>query len=120
MLAPVFVTLKASQDVKNIVGTNPPRIWPHGEAPQDGEKPYITWQEIIVPENTLSETPTMDRASVQIDCWHQTSAGITLLARAVRDAIEPVAHMTVAPIDQREPETRLYRRTMQFDFFMPR
>lgn len=128
MLPPVFQTLKASSAVKNIVGQNPPRIWRHGSAPgltRDTagnlivpKDPYITWQLISgVPENNLSDPPPVDRQTVQVDCWHQTDAGIEVLADAVRDAIEPVAYMTSVLIDEREPETNLYRLSLQFDFF---
>jgi hypothetical protein len=121
MLPPVFQTLKASTGVKNIVGTNPPRIYRHGSAPQDREKPYITWFLVSgVPENTLSETPSTDRMSVQIDCWHQTDQGVETLAQAVRDAIEPYAHMTGIVLNEREAETKLYRIALGFDWWPPR
>jgi len=121
MFPPVFQTLKASADVKNIVGSNPPRIYRHGSAPQDTSRPYITWSVISdVPENQLSDLPTADRSTVQVDCWHQTDAGIELLAEAVRDAVEPYAHMTGIPIDLRETETKLFRIGLQFDFWVGR
>lgn len=119
MLPPVFQTLKASADVKNIVGTNPPRIYRHGDAPQDTTRPYITWQLIFgAPENNLSDPTPCDRATVQVDCWHQTDAGVEALAAAARAAIEPVATITGIPIDLREPETRLYRVALQVDWFV--
>ncbi len=118
MLPPVFQTLKASTAVKNIVGTNPPRIYRHGAAPQDTAQPYITWFVVTAaPENNLSDPPPVDRIAVQVDCWHQTDAGVVALAEAVRDAIEPVAHMTAMPVNLREPETKLYRIALQFDFW---
>lgn len=121
MFPPVFQTLKASQAVKDIVGTNPPRVYRHGIAPQDVTRPYVTWFIVTgAPENTLSELPAVDRVQVQIDCWHQTDQGIELLALAVRDAVEPYAHMTNYPIDQREPETRLFRMALVFDWFVSR
>lgn len=125
LLPPVFSVLKSSANVKAFVGTNPPRIYKHGEAPQlvDGEKklPYVTWfVATAAPENQLSGTPSTDRMTIQVNCWHDTSAGIDLLAQAVRDAIEPVAYMTGMPIDQREPETRLYWIALQFDWYNDR
>jgi hypothetical protein len=118
---PVFQTLKTSETVKAIVGTNPPRIYRHGAAPQDVTRPYITWQLVAgVPENHLSGLPQIDRQTVQVDCWHPVDSGVEQLALAVRDVIEPVAHMTIAPIDSRDVETRLFRVTLQFDFFAPR
>lgn len=126
MLPPVFALLKASTDVKTIVGTNPPRIYRHGSAPQRPDnlpldQPYVTWFVAAGdPENHLSGTPPTDRIVVQVDCWHQTDSGIELLARAVRDALEPHAHMTGIPVDLREPETRLFRLSLQFDWWVSR
>lgn len=126
MFPQVFQTLKASAAVKNIVGTNPPRIYRHGSAPQrpDGlpfDQPYITWFIVVgTPENTLSELPATDRVTVQVDCWHQTDSGIEALAIAVRDAIEPYAVMTAVPVDTRETESKLYRIALQFDWFVDR
>jgi hypothetical protein len=121
MFPQVFQTLKASAAVKAIVGQNPPRIYRHGSAPQDTTRPYLTWFIVSgVPENTLSELPAVDRSQVQVDCWHQTDAGIEALAIAVRDAIEPSAHMVGAPVDLKEFETGLFHIALTFDFFVDR
>jgi hypothetical protein len=121
MFPPVFATLKASTDVKFIVGTNPPRIYRHGSAPQDTSRPYITWSVLATaPENNLTSLPPVDRIAVQVDCWHQTDSGIEVLAEAVRDAVEPYAHMTSTYIDTREAETKLFRIGMQFDWWLDR
>jgi hypothetical protein len=123
---PVFQTLKASEDVKAIVGTNPPRIYAHGAAPQrpDGlplDQPYVTWFVVtVVPHNNLSDLPPGDRVPVQIDCFHQTDAGIRALATAARDAAEPFAHMTGMPINEREPETKLFHVALTFDWLVGR
>lgn len=118
MMPPVFQALKASTAVKDIVGTNPPRIYRHGEAPTQTDKPYITWFLVSgVPENNLSNTPPVDRQTVQVDYWHPTAAGIDLLSDAGRDALELVATMTNVILDQRDLESRLYRIAQQFDFF---
>lgn len=123
MFPPVFQWLKASDDVKNIVGTNPPRIYRHGAAPQasDGKpmpQPYITWFVVTdAPENNLSDPVPVDRYGVQVDCWHQTDAGIELLAGAVRDAMEPYCVMTGTIANLREPETRLFRIGFTFDIW---
>lgn len=117
MFPRIFQTLKASSAVKAIVGTNPPRIYRHGDAPQDTERPFVTWFVVSgVPENNLSSLPTNDVYTVQIDCWHQTDSGVELLATAVRDAMESVCYMTAVVVNMREPETRLFRVGIQFDF----
>jgi hypothetical protein len=120
MLPGVFQVLMASVAVRNFVVTTgtTPRIFRAGDAPQDVTRPYITWQLVSgTPENNLSELPPFDRQSVQVDCWHPADRSIDDMASAVRDAIEPVAHMTSVLLNNRDPETRLYRIAMQFDFF---
>lgn len=119
MLPPVFSTLKDASAVTEIIGS-PPRAYRHAEAPQDTTRPYVTWSASGAPENQLSGLPSTDRVSIQVDCWHQTDQGVLDLGTAVRDAIEPLAHMTSFPIDQRDPETKLYRMTLQFDWFVDR
>lgn len=123
MFPPVFQWLKASSAVKNIVGNNPPRIWDHGTAVQsdDGKpigQPYVTWFVASnLPANNLSDPVPVDRYSVQVDCWHQTAAGVKLLAEAVRDAMELQCVMTGLIANLREPETRLFRVGLTFDIW---
>lgn len=126
MLPGVFQVLKASADVKAIVGTTSPRIYRHGEAPgaivnvQPPATPlaYITWLLVSgVPENNLSDNSPVGRQSVQIDIWHPTDAGIETLFNAVRDAIEPVAHITSYQDFPRDAETRRFRASIDADFF---
>lgn len=121
MLPNVYAVLAAAGPVTSIVGTTPARIYRHGHAPQDVARPYVTWQLIAgEPANTLSETPAVDRCTLQVDCWHPTDAGVVDLSTAVRNAIEPHAHLTATLIDEQEPETRLYRLALQFDWWHPR
>lgn len=118
MLPPIYDILTASPAVSAIVGT---RIYPHGEAPHDVARPYVTWFLVSdVPQNLLDAAPDIDRATVQVDCWHPTSAGVVQLASAVRSAIEPRAHVTNIFLNGREPETRLYRFAIQLDYWQPR
>lgn len=126
MFPPVFQKLKASAQVLAVVGTDPPRIYEHGNAPQRPDKlpladAYISWFAVAgYPENHLSGTPPTDRVTVQLDCWAPTSRTVKTLAIAARDAIEPYAHMTGMPVDTREPDTKLFRIALQFDWFVAR
>lgn len=126
MWPPVFQTLKGSDDIKAFVGTNPPRIYPHGRAPQrpDGvplADPFITWFQVTVaPNQSLSELPPSDRIPIQVDCYHPTDAGVRALALAARDAIEPFAVMTGAPLDERDTVTNLYHVALTFDWIVDR
>jgi hypothetical protein len=119
MLPPVYQILTQAPAVYSLVSD---RIYRHGSIPHDSAiSPYVTWQLVTgTPENTLSETPSMDRNTLQIDCWSLGDAQVETLAQAVRDAIEPVAHMTGVILDARETDTRLFRISLQFDWFLSR
>ena len=125
MLPKVRATLKASSPVVTLVGD---RIWRHNNAPQDivadaRERGlgYVTWFLVTGdPQNTLSELPSKDRMTIQIDNWHPSDSACEQLATMVRNAIEPYAHMTGQPIDGRDPATKLYRMALQFDWFVDR
>jgi len=121
MLPPIYTILKASSAVTAIVGDDPMRVYRHGSAVQDVTRPYITWSLTSgLPENMLADLPVIDRMAVDIDCWHQTDIGIEELGAAVRAAIEPHGHVTGMTTDLREPDTKLYRLTIQADIWLPR
>jgi hypothetical protein len=120
MLPPIFTTLQASATVRSLLGARP-RVYRFGEAPQNDSKPYAVWQIVSgVPENTLSETPSIDRDSIQIDVYSKTDAEIEDIAIAIRDQMETVTHMTAFRTPPREADTRLYRISMDFDYWLPR
>lgn len=125
MLPLVFPLIADSVPVTTLIGTDPVRFFRHGHAPQKVQAPYCTWAVITgVPENTLDEVPRVDNFSIQVDCWSdntgQGAVDIETLARAVRDALEPHAHMTAVVADGRDPETDRYRIGMQFSFWQDR
>lgn len=118
MWPPVYEVLRAASAVTSAVGD---RIGSHGQIEQTAGRPYLTWQVITaLPENLLGEAPDIDAVTIQINCLHPTDAGIRALARAVLDAIEPYCHVTGIPIDQRDPETRLYWVAIQADWWLSR
>lgn len=128
MNPPVFRILKSAPAVTAFIGTNPCRCYDSGEAPQepvpkDGEppparEPFVVWLLVSgVPENNLSDPPPFDRQTVQIDCYHPDRKQIGLLADAVRDAMEAHVHMTQVIGLPRDRNSRLFRTSMQFDFF---
>lgn len=118
MLPPIYQTLNGNAAVAAIVAD---RIYRHDSAPQDTTRPYVTWSLAGgAPDPNLCGTPDIDRLIVQLDCWHQTDAGVVTLAESVRAAIEPHATVTGYPINLREPETKLYRIALQCDWFLGR
>lgn len=121
MLPPIFPVLKASMPVAAIIGPNPIRAFRHGHVPQDTVAPYVVWSSInILPSNNLSDLPSDDRITIEIDCYSYDDTEIVQLATAVRNAIEPHAHLTGVPVDLKETETQLYRMSLQFDWFLSR
>lgn len=120
MLPPVKQMLAQSTRVKAIID-NPPKVYRHGDAPQNVVKPYVTWEVISgLPDNNLSDVPGSDRYVIQVDCWSGNDSEIEELAKAVRDALEPWAYMTGMPINEREPATKLFRIALQFDWLLSR
>lgn len=125
MLPKVRSTLQASSAVVALVG---PRVYRHNNAPQDLISDarargigYVTWFLVTGdPQNTLSELPSKDRMTIQVDCWHPDDVTCEQIAINVRNAIEPYAYMTGQPIDARDPATKLYRMALQFDWFVDR
>lgn len=118
MFANVYATLRANATVLSTVAD---RIGGHGEVPQDTTRPYITWQIVAdQPTDQLSGAPCADFETVQIDCWHQTDAGIRSLARAVRAALDTAGIANRVRVNLREPDTRLYRVGIEADFISSR
>ena len=118
MLPPIYSILSAATAVSAIVGN---RIYPHADAPLDVIAPYVTWFVVSAPaEIQLSGTPAHDRFTVQVDCWHPTSTGVTALASAARAALEAQCNVTNLLLNQRDPDTKLYRIALQLDYFLNR
>lgn len=118
MLPNVYQTLRENSTVQSIVGT---RIYRHGSAPQNVEKPYITWVLASgMPENNISSTPCFDKDMVQIDCWSETDEGIETLAYAVRQALDSKLIVNRIMINTRENDTKLYRMSLEADFIVSR
>lgn len=122
MYPPVYSILSAAAPVTAYVST---RIYPHGAAPQDVAAPYITWLvQGGAPENSLSDLPPIDSYVTVVRVWtdNDGSGGATAypIAQAVRDAIEPYAHMEDVPTVTQDAETNRYSVTMTFRFWVDR
>lgn len=120
MNPPIFQIIAAAPSVTDLLGTNPVRFFPWDEAPQKTDRPYATYTYSGLPENTMDKVPQLDTIDTQVDVWAQTGAECTNVAVAIRDVVEPRAHMTSFGQALREPGTELYRLRMNFDIFTPR
>lgn len=115
---PIFALLDADSTVQSVLAG---RIYPSGDAPQGTPAPYATWSVVSsVPQSLLAEAPPADQYRVQVDCWGATRASAHAAATAVRDALEPHGYLLNINLDERDPDTREYRLSMDFSIWQPR
>jgi Protein of unknown function (DUF3168) len=123
LYAPIFPTLNAAPAVVALLktGSGQLRVYPAGEAPQQVQTPYLTYQQISgLPENYLGQVPDLDQFGNQVDVWGRTLAEVLAVVAAVRDAIEPIAYITAWLGTSREVDTRLYRMSFEVDWYTDR
>ena len=96
-------------------------MYPFGDAPQLGSRPYAVWQVVGgEPENYLNQTPDIDGITVQVDVYAKLASDAREAATALQAAIEPVAHVVRFNGEWRDPETRSYRVSFTVDWFVKR
>lgn len=106
---------------KALLGSNPLRFYPYGEADEKTAKPYAVWQTAYgSPFNFLAGTPTDDSWGVQIDVYGADSVQATKTAEAVRAALEPHGYLVSYNGEGREAQTRLYRYSFTMEFMTTR
>ena len=117
----IFETCATDPAVTALLGTSPVRLFPFGMAPAGVIKPYAVWQQVGGrPENYLAGVPDIDSMTLQVDAYATTSASARAVAAALRDAIEPVAHVVAWRGESRDAETGNYRVSFDVDWFIPR
>jgi hypothetical protein len=128
MNPPLFATLFASSAVKAIFGSSPLRIYAFGDAPAKGATgyavPYAVFQTVFgSPENYLGNVPDLDAWRVQVDVYAtDTGAGGNALtnarngAKAIRDALEPVAYVVSFNLEGKDEATQLHRYSFDVSF----
>jgi hypothetical protein len=117
MFPPVYQTIHTGP-IAAIVSD---RIGRHGEVGQDESRPYITWSITIGdPHDNLSEAPSSDFTTVDINCWHMTDAGIAQLAVLVQTALDDAFVCNRVRINNRDATTRMYRVLIEADFITQR
>jgi hypothetical protein len=96
------------------------RVYRHGSAPQNVARPYVTWSMPAGDADYTLDGPDADHARIQVDCWHDTDAGVEALGVAVRNALEQQASATHYIANERDPETQRFRIGFQFDWITSR
>lgn len=118
MIPDIFPIIKNNNSVTALIGSNPVRFFPFGEAPQNVAYPYVTYAVINgIPANSLDCVPDIDNLPTQVDVWAKTAESAESVATAIRDAIEPTTSMTNIRNMGRDPDTKSYRITLEFDFW---
>lgn len=124
MWPPLQSTVYNHAPARALLGSNPFRFYLFGKIPETpgaSELPYVAWQVINgSPENYLNRVPDMDEMTLQVDVYGQDQAQVTAASVAVRDAIEPKAHITFWRNMGQDPDTKLYRFTFVLDWHNPR
>ena len=116
MIAPIFSVCAASQAVKDLLGTNPVRLYPFGMQDDNIVYPYAVWQNIGgSPENYLNQRPDADHYSLQVDVHGDTDADVIAVARALRDAIEGKAYISRWGEQIRNDSTLKYHYSFDVD-----
>lgn len=125
MYPPVFQSLNvpAVQAVLK-TGTGPLRLFPFGQAQQNSDLPYAVWSiRGGAPENYLNQAPDIDQLPVKFDIYATPAQGsdqVLAVATALRDAIEPYAHITAWLGDGIDPDTKNLRFTFIADWWVNR
>lgn len=117
----VFAIIKADAICRQLLGSNPCRIYAFGEAPQGVKKPYAVWQMVTsTPANYLDQLPDMDGQTIQVDVYADTQDTAQVTALAIRDAVEPFAYLTNSADRGRDSTTRNFGYMLEFGSFTPR
>lgn len=117
MIPAVYPLLTGDAAVSAIVGN---RVY-QTEAPEPVIRPYVVFSlPSSVPLNTLSCNPEMDDQRIQVDCWSESQTESRQLGEAVRNALETVTHIVLGPWADRDPDTKMFRWSMDAEFFEPR
>lgn len=120
MNPPIFTIVKAAAAVTAILGSDPVRFFPFGQAPDEVEMPYAVWQTVSgSPENCLSGVPSIDDWVVQVDVYAEKGSDARTAAEALRDAIEPEAYIT-AWRGERKEDDNIFRYSFDVEFLTER
>lgn len=119
--APIFAVCSADADVRALLGVNPHRLYPFGEAPEGVAKPYAVWQLVTgSPENYLAGRPDLDGYTLQVDVYAVTATSARAVTDALAHAIELKANIVSWGGEKKDTATNLYRSSFDVDWLVPR
>lgn len=114
----LFTILNNTIPVNVLLGKNPLRVYPWNRAPQKPIKPYAVYGVYNgISENYLGNVPDIDNKGTQLTIFADTADSAQACYIAIRDALEPHAHMTSFNTPDLDEDTDLYSCRMEFDFW---
>jgi len=112
MIPPIVELAKQNAALVALIGNNPFRFFAFGDAGDQPQYPYATYQNIAgAPENYLGDRPDADSWILQVNCWAKTESQVVAVAKAMNESLELDAHITDWGVAARDPVTRNYRFT---------
>lgn len=120
MHPPLFEIIVADAGVQSIFGTAPTKVYPV-EAPPGVQYPYAIFKTIFgAPENSLGDVPDIDNWVVQVEVFDDDIPGLRAGAEALRDALEPEAHVTAWNGEERDFRTKAWKYSFTVEFWSSR
>lgn len=117
MIPRLFPVVAADADCTRLLGSDPVRFYPFGDADQSTVTPYAVWQVVGGgPHNPITCAPDVDDYRVQIDVYGTEAQPALDAASALRKALEKICHVTSWRGQTRDTETRRYR--VSFDILI--
>ena len=121
-ILPVVPVLSASIDVKELLGTNPLRVF-EDVAPHKTRYPYAVWSVVTAnPENHLDCPANTDHVSFQIVVYDNYQTRASEIRQAIRKALEQHCYVTnIHPNHfERKADTNIFGRGFDANWFLDR
>jgi len=121
MYPQLFEIASVDAGVRDILGTDPVRLFLFGSAPDTVALPYAVWQVVGgSPESYITNTPDIDLFTVQIDVYGSTPNSARAAAEALRDVIELTAEISSWRGGHKDIESGAYRYSFDVNFLTAR
>lgn len=120
----IFQIIAADAACTALLGVNPVRFYPAGNANKAAPQPYATYGTVVgIPQNYLDQPADMDQKTIQIDIYGKTFASADDVYEAIRAALEPVENKISIgnfATPDRDGETGLYHARLEVDVWESR
>lgn len=121
MNPPLFAIVSVDSSVRSVLGTNPVRVFPFGGTEEGVVLPYAVWQVVGgSPENYLGNVPDADTFLTQVDVYAKTGLAARACALALRNALEPYAHIVSWRGESKDQTTGNFRYSFDINFITAR